>query len=46
MKPVMKAEPIPGIKMGDLPVPQISPDEVLIRVRAAGICGSDVHIYE
>ena len=46
MKPVMKAEPIPGIKMGDLPVPRISPDEVLIRVKAAGICDSDVHIYE
>lgn len=29
------------------PVPQISaPDEVLLRVRAAGMCGSDVHMYE
>jgi L-iditol 2-dehydrogenase len=27
----------------DLPVPEIGPDEVLIRVRACGICGSDVH---
>jgi threonine dehydrogenase-like Zn-dependent dehydrogenase len=30
----------------DLPDPEIAPDEVLIRVRACGICGSDVHIYE
>jgi len=27
----------------DVPVPDISPDEVLIRVKACGICGSDVH---
>jgi len=27
----------------DVPVPEIGPDEVLIRVKACGICGSDVH---
>jgi L-iditol 2-dehydrogenase len=27
----------------ELPVPEIAPDEVLIRVKACGICGSDVH---
>lgn len=27
----------------ELPDPEIAPDEVLIRVRACGICGSDVH---
>lgn len=27
----------------DEPVPEIAPDEVLIRVHACGICGSDVH---
>lgn len=27
----------------ELPIPEIAPDEVLIRVRACGICGSDVH---
>lgn len=30
----------------DLPVPQPGPDEVLIRVAACGICGSDVHGYD
>lgn len=39
MKAVMKTEPKPGIKIGELPVPKISPDEVLIRVEAVGICG-------
>ena len=27
----------------DVPDPKINPDEVLIKVKAAGICGSDVH---
>ena len=27
----------------EVPVPDIAPDEVLVRVKACGICGSDVH---
>ena len=27
----------------DVPEPPVGPDEVLIRVKACGICGSDVH---
>ena len=27
----------------DMPVPPIGPDDVLIQVKACGICGSDVH---
>lgn len=27
----------------DVPVPVLQPDEVLVRVKAVGICGSDVH---
>jgi len=46
MKTAIKAEPKPGIQVGELPIPRISPEEVLIRVKAVGICGSDVHIYE
>src|SRR3954467_2447888 len=30
----------------DMPTPAIADDEVLIRVRACGICGSDVHGYD
>jgi L-iditol 2-dehydrogenase len=29
--------------MVEMPVPRIGPDDVLVRVRACGICGSDVH---
>src|ERR1700691_2032592 len=28
---------------GDAPDPQIADDDVLVRVKACGICGSDVH---
>jgi L-iditol 2-dehydrogenase len=27
----------------DMPVPEVAADEILVRVRACGICGSDVH---
>ncbi|RLE60440.1 MAG: alcohol dehydrogenase [Thermoprotei archaeon] len=30
----------------DYPIPEPKPDEVLIRVKAVGICGSDVHFLE
>jgi L-iditol 2-dehydrogenase len=29
-----------------MPVPEIGDDEVLVRVRACGICGSDIHGYD
>ncbi len=34
------------LEMVDMPVPEIGPDEVLVRVRACGICGSDVHGFD
>jgi threonine dehydrogenase-like Zn-dependent dehydrogenase len=34
-----------GVILEDVPVPGISPWEVLVRVRAVGICGSDQRIY-
>ncbi len=34
------------LEMGTRPVPRPAPGEVLIRVRAVGVCGSDVHYYE
>ena len=29
----------------DLPIPQISDDQVLIKVHATAICGTDLHLY-
>jgi L-iditol 2-dehydrogenase len=34
------------LELTELPVPEPGPDEVLIRVAACGICGSDVHGYD
>lgn len=34
-----------GIVLEDVPVPTVGPWEVLVRVRAVGICGSDQRIY-
>ena len=36
----------PCFRVVELPQPTPGPDEVLIRVRACGVCGSDVHMYE
>jgi len=33
------------IRVEELPTPEPGPGEVLIRVRSAGICGSDLHTY-
>ncbi|MBQ6540584.1 MAG: alcohol dehydrogenase catalytic domain-containing protein [Oscillospiraceae bacterium] len=34
------------IELRDVPVPEIGPDEMLIRVRAASICGTDVRMWK
>jgi len=33
-------------EFADVPRPELGPDEVLVRVKACGICGSDVHGYD
>src|ERR1017187_6145683 len=34
------------LEMVEMPEPDIGPDDVLVRVRACGICGSDVHGFD
>jgi len=46
MKAVMKMEKAPGAELRDVDVPEIGPKDVLLKVKAAAICGSDIHIYE
>ena len=44
----MKAAVLYGVRdlrLEDVPKPEISDNEVLIRVNASGICGTDIHIY-
>ncbi len=33
------------LKIEERPIPEISDNDVLVRVRACGICGTDVHIF-
>jgi threonine 3-dehydrogenase len=46
MKAVVKATPGPGFVAAEVPIPTIGPDEVLVKVRAASICGTDLHVYQ
>jgi len=46
MKALVKTAKGPGlVELQEVPVPEISENEVLIEVKAAGICGTDLHIY-
>ena len=45
MKSMMLTEP-KKLEIQDSPIPSFGKDEVLIRVKACGICGSDVHGYD
>ena len=45
MKALVKARPEPGLWMEQRSVPEIGPDDVLIRVNKTGICGTDIHIW-
>ncbi len=45
MHAVVKTKPGPGMTYMEVPVPEIGPSDVLIKVRAVSICGTDLHIY-
>ncbi|UTS82283.1 L-threonine 3-dehydrogenase [Phaeobacter piscinae] len=45
MKALEKSHPQEGLWMVQAPVPEIGPDEVLIKIRTTGICGTDIHIW-
>jgi threonine 3-dehydrogenase len=45
LKALVKEVAGPGFALREVPEPRIRDDEVLIRVRRAGVCGTDVHIY-
>src|SRR5262252_5008142 len=45
MLAVVKPEPAPGADVRQMPVPRIGPDDVLVKVKVASVCGTDLHIY-
>jgi threonine 3-dehydrogenase len=46
MTSVWKTEPREGLEIKDAPIPKIKDDEVLVKVKATSICGTDMHIYK
>ena len=30
----------------EIPIPEVGPDDVLIKVKACGVCGTDMHIFD
>lgn len=45
MKALRKMQAARGLSIETSPVPAIGPTDVLVRVKAASICGTDLHIY-
>src|SRR5437667_6843940 len=45
MKALRKVRAAKGLQMDTVAVPLIGPTEVLVRVKTASICGTDLHIY-
>jgi L-iditol 2-dehydrogenase len=46
MKAIVKLKPEPGVGFTEVPKPKLNSDEVLIEVKTAAICGSDLGIYD
>ncbi len=44
MRALVKTQAGPGLSLTDVPEPEIGINDVLIRVRKTGICGTDLHI--
>lgn len=45
MKALIKSKAEPGIWMTNVPMPEIGPNDLLIKIHKTAICGTDVHIY-
>jgi threonine 3-dehydrogenase len=46
MQALVKSRREPGLWLGEVDVPKIGINDVLIKVLRTGICGTDVHIYK
>ena len=45
MNALVKAHAREGLWLQTAPVPEVGPDDVLIRINKTGICGTDIHIW-
>ena len=46
MRALVKESAAPGMTLREVPRPAYGPTDALIRVRHAGVCGTDLHIWE
>ena len=46
MKAIVKTRPEFGVEVRDVEKPVVGENDILIRILAGSVCGSDVHIYE
>ena len=46
MQAVVKAEAAPGAEIREVKIPAYGRNDVLVKVKVASICGTDLHIYE
>ena len=45
MKALVKRRPGKGLEMEELPMPRIGPNDLLVEITRAAICGTDLHIW-
>jgi threonine 3-dehydrogenase len=45
VKAIAKTRPEPGVEIVDVPEPMVRPGHVKIKLEAASVCGTDLHIY-
>ena len=45
MRTIQKVRREPGVDLVDVPIPTPQPSEVLVKVEATALCGSDIHFY-
>ena len=45
MKAIVKSERSKGLRLEEVPVPEVGINDVLIKVLKTAVCGTDVHIY-
>ena len=46
MKAIVKTRKEPGIELLEVDVPKVGDADMLVKVAAGGLCGSDVHYYQ
>ncbi len=46
MKALVKSKPERGIWMEEAPIPYVGPNDILLKVKKAAVCGTDLHIYK